>query len=113
MSQVKARTLDAIIEDLDVQYVDYLKIDVEGAEQEVLKSAKNSFQTGRVGIVQVEITERTIMNGLSVARMIEAFPAHKCFQLLPHAIVPILGHGDIRTKIMQYNNIIMVPNHLL
>lgn len=110
---VEARALDDIAEDLDVGYVDYLKIDVEGAEQEVLNSARQLLETGRVGIVQVEFTERTIMNGLSVGRMIEAFPEHTCFQILPRAIVRIRGIGDIRTKIMQYNNIVMVPNRLL
>jgi FkbM family methyltransferase len=48
---VKVRKLDTIVEELDIKRVDFLKIDVEGAEFYVLKGAINTIKKHRPFIV--------------------------------------------------------------
>jgi FkbM family methyltransferase len=55
--KVKAISLDEIIHNLDVKRVDFAKIDVEGAELEVLKGFSNTMRKLRISII-VEIWER-------------------------------------------------------
>ena len=53
---VKTRTLDSILHgDLDLSKVDYLKIDVEGAEVEVLKGARKIIQNSPCLKMLVEV----------------------------------------------------------
>ena len=51
----KCRTLQSIIKDQQINYIDYLKIDVEGAELYVLQGAHFLMKNSRIGIIQLEI----------------------------------------------------------
>ena len=48
-------TLDSIVSKLQIDFIDYLKIDVEGAEFYVLQGAKKLIKDSRIGIIQLEI----------------------------------------------------------
>lgn len=48
------RKLDSILEELNVDNIDFLKIDVQGAEFLVLEGAENSFLNKRINYVQME-----------------------------------------------------------
>lgn len=53
---VKAQTIDKIVDGLRLSHVDFVKIDVEGAEYEVLIGAKDTIEKFRPRIV-IECTE--------------------------------------------------------
>ncbi len=48
-------TLRSIVNDLKIDYIDYLKIDVEGAEFFVLQGAQDLLKNSKIGIIQLEI----------------------------------------------------------
>jgi len=48
-------TLDTIMDDLKISFIDYLKIDVEGAELNVLEGATSFIKQSKIGIIQLEI----------------------------------------------------------
>ena len=56
---VRARPLDAIIQESGVSRVDYIKIDVEGAEFLVLKGAKNTLDRYHPRLI-IELVERQL-----------------------------------------------------
>lgn len=49
-----AFTGDQYVESRNVQRIDYLKIDTEGAEGKVFKGFENTFKQGKVGVIQFE-----------------------------------------------------------
>lgn len=51
---VTVRSLDNIMDELNLQTIDLLKIDVEGHEWDVLKGATRTFDSRRIGMVQFE-----------------------------------------------------------
>lgn len=51
---ISMRTLDRVVEELGVTHMDYLKIDAEGFDMEVLKGANTLLTQGRALFVQVE-----------------------------------------------------------
>jgi FkbM family methyltransferase len=53
--RVAVQTLDKFCADLDIQHIDFLKIDTEGADMEVVAGAEKLLARGAVGVVQVEV----------------------------------------------------------
>lgn len=52
--EVKVATLDSVLGNGAVEYIDLLKLDVEGHDLEVLKGAQNLLSANRIGAVQFE-----------------------------------------------------------
>jgi FkbM family methyltransferase len=50
-------TIDDAVDAYDVSAIDFLKIDVEGAEFEVLKGAARSLRTGTIKTILIEVNE--------------------------------------------------------
>ena len=40
----------------DIQYIDYLKLDVQGFEPQCIDGAKNLIETKSIGVLRIEIT---------------------------------------------------------
>ena len=53
--KVKSTTLDSFVVEYHIDFIDYLKIDVEGFELDVLLGAEKLFKEKKIGIVQLEI----------------------------------------------------------
>jgi len=54
MMDVEITTLDIFVQEHSIQYIDYLKIDTEGHEINVLKGAETMFRLGKVSAGQFE-----------------------------------------------------------
>ena len=57
---VETTTLDAYAAEAGIGRVDLLKIDVEGAEERVLRGARGLLEAGRVAAVVLEISDNTL-----------------------------------------------------
>jgi glycosyltransferase involved in cell wall biosynthesis/precorrin-6B methylase 2 len=53
-------TLDLFCQEQNIKKIDYLKIDVEGAESEVLKGAKNLLKQKEIQFIQFEISQKML-----------------------------------------------------
>lgn len=53
---VECRTLDEVCHDFGIRNIDVLKIDVQGAELDVLKGGKYLLETNAIGIIYLEVT---------------------------------------------------------
>lgn len=52
---VQVSTVDQIMVDLEIDFIDFLKIDTEGHELEVLEGAQKALESLRIAIIQVEV----------------------------------------------------------
>jgi len=52
--RVKCRSIDSFSKEMGINYIDYLKLDCEGAELEVLLGASRLISQRRIGLIQVE-----------------------------------------------------------
>jgi len=67
---VVGRPLDAVLRTCEIEYVDILKIDVQGHEMKVLQGLTNSLKDHRVGLAIVEVhTHRNIQTNDVVSFM--------------------------------------------
>lgn len=78
METVEIRTVDGMMRESGVERVDFLKVDTEGFELEVLKGASEALSQGRIGIIQLEF-HLTAAEGL---QRLHAFLAPHGYELL-------------------------------
>jgi FkbM family methyltransferase len=85
-TEVVATTLDSLLEALGVQRVDFVKIDVEGAERAVLRGSTRLLESDRP-IIQLEVQERSLAaQGASTSDL---------FSLLEDRRYEILVYDDV------------------
>lgn len=88
--KVSIGTLDDYCAQHHVDYIDLLKIDVEGFELKVLQGAKRLLEENRVDVIQFEFNE---MNVVAKTFMRDFFAclssSHQLYRLLPHGLLPL------------------------
>lgn len=66
-NEVKLRPLDQVLREAAVEKVDFLKLDVEGFEPEVLKGAIGYLSRQEIRVLQLELDERSLARSGSTA----------------------------------------------
>jgi len=56
LEEVDVTTIDRFLFEKHVEFIDFLKVDTEGHEMEVLKGAKNSLAKGKINLIFAEAT---------------------------------------------------------
>ncbi len=54
--EVECRTLDQVSKEYALSFIDIVKLDVQGAELEVLKGSQSMLSSGAIGIIYAEVT---------------------------------------------------------
>jgi len=85
LRRVPIRTLDSVANDMNCHDVEGLKLDVQGAELEVLKGAAETLR--RCQVVQVEVSFRKVYENAPLAHDIIVFFAHQGFRIFDIAAV--------------------------
>ncbi|MFP4297763.1 MAG: FkbM family methyltransferase [Spirulinaceae cyanobacterium] len=96
---VEAVTLDSFCQAQGINKIDYLKVDVEGAESEVLKGAENLLKQHKIQFIQFEISQ-VMLEGLQKE-------AKEVFDILianGYECHRITNEGDIGVKVKDSNS---------
>lgn len=85
---VDCRTGDEVVETFGIDRIDFLKIDVEGHEMEVLEGFDSTISAGRVDVVQFEFTMWAAKARRWLADYVEWFEArgYQTGKLMPHSV---------------------------
>jgi FkbM family methyltransferase len=67
---IQAETLDSFISSQGLSFIDFVKIDVEGAELKVLKGLEENLHNGKIGVLIVEINKNSQQFGYSCSEII-------------------------------------------
>ncbi len=107
--EVEAVTLDSFCQRHNISRIDYLKIDVEGAEIEALRGASGLLECRAVRYLQFEISEKMLQGLNTDARVVFDFlksKGYECHRIDRDGIV-----GDIVTDSNSfYENYIAYPS---
>lgn len=78
---VNLRPLDQVLREVNVEKVDFLKLDVEGFELEVLKGARGHLNGQKIRVIQLELDDRSLARSGScsggVSDMLCGFGYHR------------------------------------
>jgi FkbM family methyltransferase len=107
--EIKCRvtTLDDFCGD-KMQEIDFLKIDVEGHELEVLKGATKLIKANKIKIIQFEFNEFNIFSKSFLWNFYELLPGYHFYRILPKNKLLPLGVYDSKNEIFRYQNILAV-----
>jgi len=109
IQEIEAVSLDDYCHNNGINHVDFLKVDVEGAELDVLQGATNLFHAGKIKCVMFEISLPQIQGmGHSPEDLYHFFHEHG------YDIYQILTDGSIskilETKLGLYQNFVAMKN---
>lgn len=109
--QVEIRTLDSYCKEKDIAEIDFLKIDVEGNELDVIRGGKKYFESERIKIVQFEYGGCYIDSRILLKDFFDFFDGmnYSIFLLYPTR-VRLIPHYDQRLENFQYKNFIVIEN---
>lgn len=96
--------LDNFIKDNNISKIDFLKIDVEGYEYNVLCGAKNSFNL--IDIIQFEFGDTYIDAGINLCDIIDFFPNRK-FYAIENNGLNIQSYFDVCQEKSRYTNFLI------
>ena len=105
---VEIQTLDQWAASASINSIDFLKIDTEGYEFEVLKGAKELLEAGRINVIQFEFGTTHCFSRRFIHDFIELLPDHILFRLFPRGLLR-LDLPTLETEIFAFQNIVAIP----
>jgi FkbM family methyltransferase len=101
-------SLDDFCADQGVDRIDFLKIDVEGLELEVLRGAARMLAEGRLGIIQFEFGECDIFSRVFLRDFYQLLTGYRFARLCSAGLLD-LGPYRYENEIFRHQNIIACP----
>ncbi len=105
---VKTITLDKYFE-RKVGVPDFIKIDTEGHEIEVLRGMRKLIAEGHLRCVQFEFNGHHLLRGHTLPMLLELLPGFSFYRLLPHGMLPI-DPAKYLDNIFMYCNVVAIRN---
>ena len=102
---VSVTTLDDFCRDQAIARVDFLKIDTEGHELEVLRGATGLLARGGLPVVQFEFNEPNVVSRVFMRDFYTLLDGYTFFRLDTARLVP-LGAYDSSVEIFKFQNIV-------
>ena len=106
---VTLRTLDDYCWKENIQAVDYLQIDVEGHELEVLRGSKEMLKQERIGIIQFEYADCNIDSRVFLKDLFGIFQglSYEFYKILPMGVLPVSEYSK-EFENFQYSNWLVI-----
>lgn len=106
---VELTTLDSFCEQHAIERIDFLKIDTEGNELNVLRGAERLISNGGLRVVQFEFNDMNVASRAFLKDFYAALPSYAFYRLDTSRLIP-LGTYTPRNEIFVFQNIIAIPN---
>ncbi|MFC0406750.1 FkbM family methyltransferase [Roseomonas elaeocarpi] len=107
---IECTTLDAYLEQAGIDRVDFLKIDTEGFDLNVLKGAERAIRDRRIGMIQFEFIPANIATRATMRDFFTALPGYEIYRLcLNGALLPLSPYDVKRCEIYVTQNLIAFP----
>ncbi len=110
--QVDVITLDTFTQKNGIQKVDFLKIDTEGHELEVLRGGTRLITEGRVSVIQFEFNEMNVISRCFLRDFYNLLPDYDIFRLDTNRLIPLGPYASIN-EVFQFHNLLALHRHIV
>jgi FkbM family methyltransferase len=108
---VPITTLDEFCKDISAN-IDFLKIDVEGHELEVLKGAANLIKEDKISLIQFEFNEFNMFSKTFMFDFYRTLPQFDFYRIMPGSRLLPMGEYNSSLEIFRYQNILAINKKL-
>ena len=105
--QIEVKTLDSFCSEQKINTIDFLKIDVEGAELNVLEGAKDMLSKNAIRFVQFEFNDFNISSRTFMKDFYKTLKDYNFFRITGKGLVN-MGKYKTELEIFKYQNILAV-----
>jgi hypothetical protein len=106
---VTVSTVDDFLREQNIQRVDFMKIDTEGFEMDVLQGAKASLGEGKIGAIQFEFNDVHFARRQFLADFQAVLPSHRLYRILRDGLVPLDLLSVAEREVFTFQNILAWP----
>ncbi len=106
---VEVTTLDQFMEQEGLARIEFLKIDTEGFEMDVLNGASMALENNGIGIIQFEFNSLHVARRLFLDQFVQRLPGHRLYRLLSDGMVALDKLKVVEREIFTFQNIIAIP----
>lgn len=106
--EVKQIKLDSFVKKNKINEIDFLKIDTEGYEYEVLKGAKKLIEESRIHVIQFEFNEMNAYGKIFLKDFVDILDGYTFYRLMPKGFMALKTYRPITHEIFGFQNIIAV-----
>jgi FkbM family methyltransferase len=106
-SECEMTTIDNFCRAHQIQYVDFLKLDTEGNELDVLSGAGQFIAADKIGIIQFEFNEMNVISRAFLKDFYDILHAYKIYRIDTNELIPLLCY-ETRNEIFQFQNLLAV-----
>lgn len=111
-SEINIDTVDEYCCTQNIDRIDFMKIDTEGFEYNVLSGAKEMIKTGKISFIQFEFNEMNIVNRIFLKDFYELLPGYEFFRIKRNSIFPLNEYSS-KEEIFIIQNLLAVKKELL
>ncbi len=110
--EFKNTTLDDFCKINNINYIDFLKIDTEGHELEVLKGGMKMIHENKIGIIQFEFNEMNIVSRVFLKDFYEILKGYDIYRLDSNKLIPLFEYNSIN-EIFKFQNLLAINKKLV
>lgn len=110
--EVAVTTVDAFVKSEFLKHIDFIKIDTEGYEREVLQGMQDTLHTLKPKCIQFEFNIMQLQRGYTVLDLQKLLPGYALYRLLPHGWVKINAH-TFADNIYMFQNIVAARDGII
>ena len=105
----QADTVDNFCKTNGIDHIDFLKIDTEGNELNILKGARKLLETENIDVIQFEFNEMNILSKTFIKDFEDLLPNYDLFRIRSRGLIPIANVSS-QNLIFMFQNIVAI-NH--
>lgn len=103
---VQLTTIDKFAKKHKIDNIDFLKIDTEGSEYQVLRGAANMLSRNKIGIILFEFNEMNVCGRVFFKDFFDLLSNYKLYRLMPNGLFPIRNYSAKIHEIFAFQNIV-------
>jgi FkbM family methyltransferase len=105
--EIVALTLDEFCVENEIDEIDFIKIDTEGHELEVLLGAQDLIKSGRIKLIQFEFNEMNIISRVFLKDFYKILHDYSIYRLDSKRLIPIFEYSS-SNEIFKFQNLVAI-----
>ncbi len=101
--------LDNFCSKNNIDSIDFLKIDTEGHEFDVLTGSIEMIKTGRIKIIQFEFNEMNVISRVFLKDFYQILKDYNIYRLSEKRLIPLFSYNSIN-EIFKFQNLLAIHN---